>query len=122
MRNRGIELFILPDPFQLTPSPLPSPPHTLQAPPTDPGPDATSAPDAYSDVGGELEGVMAADGVPGWQPAACLAASHLQLLQQAAKLHRYETPLDARTWLWQCAALLCIVKILGCCVPYRGQL
>lgn len=91
MRNRGIELFMLPDPYQLTPPPLPSPPHTLQAPSTDSGPDATTAVGAYSAVGGELEGVMAADGVPGWQPAACLAASHLKLVQHAVKLHRYGT-------------------------------
>lgn len=88
MRNRGIELFMLPDPYQLTPSAQPTPVQTLPAPTPSPGPEVASAADAYSAVAGELEGVMAADGVPGRHSPACLAASHLQLVQQAAKLHR----------------------------------
>lgn len=90
MRNRGIELFMLPDPYQLTPSPHTTPPPTL--PPTPGallGAEAAGAANAHSLVACELESVMSADGVPGGQPAACLAAAHVQLVQQAAKAHRY---------------------------------
>ena len=92
MRNRGIELFMLPDPYQLTPLPQAAPPQTLPASTPDPEAAASSAADAYSSVAGELEGVMAADGVPGREPPACLAASHLQLVRQGTKLHRYGHP------------------------------
>jgi hypothetical protein len=37
----------------------------------------------------ELESVLSADGVPGWQAPACLAAAHLDLVQHATKAHRY---------------------------------
>ena len=90
MRNRGIELFMLPDPYQLTPSPQSNPPQAfLQPPAAFVGTDSAAVADAHSLLAFELESVMSADGVPGCQPAACLAAAHLQLVQQAANLHRY---------------------------------
>lgn len=95
MRNRGIELFMLPDPYQLTPSPHATPPPTLPPIPGGSSAEAAGAADARSLVAHELECVMSADGVPGGQPAACLAAAHLQLVQQAAKLHRYSLPQNA---------------------------
>ena len=89
MRNRGIELFMLPDPYQLTPSPQPNPSQALPLPPAALRADSATVADAHSLLACELESVMSADGVPGRQPAACLAAAHLQLVEQAAKLHRY---------------------------------
>ena len=86
---------MLPDPYQLTPSPNST---TLPSLPPTPGAssaEAASAADAHSLVACELESVMSADGVPGGQPAACLAAAHLQLVQQAAKLHRCSSPKNA---------------------------
>ena len=114
MRNRGIELFMLPDPYQLMPSPQSSPPQMLP-PPTrglEAEAEAATAPDAHSLVAYELECVVSADGVPGCQPAACLAASHLQLVQQSAKLHRYGLPqkpscrdVPHASWLVPCVRL-----------------
>lgn len=95
MRNRGIELFMLPDPYQLTPSPHSTPLPALPLTPGASGAEAANAGDAHHLVACELESVMSADGVPGGQPASCLAAAHVQLVQQAAKLHRYSSPQNA---------------------------
>ena len=89
MRNRGIELFMLPDPHQVATSPQPKALQKLSVLKDESASEAASAAEAHCPVAHELECVMAADGVPGWQPAACLAAAHLQLVAQAKKLHRY---------------------------------
>lgn len=89
MRNRGIELFMLPDPYQLMPSPKSTPSQAPPLPPAALRADSATAAEARSLLACELESVVSADGVPGRQPAACLAAAHLRLVEQAAKLHRY---------------------------------
>lgn len=88
MRNRGIELFMLSDPHQLSPQ---SSPMAQQL--TQPGAHtSSSAVDAVTATAGsalaELESVLSADGVPGCQAPACLAAAHLDLVQRATKANR----------------------------------
>ena len=102
MRNRGIELFLLSDPYQLPTSP-PSQPssHPLSSPGLQHHAQTEGLQSSALTEGSgggqepwegalrELEAVLAAEGVPGWQGPACLAAAHLSLVQRAAHTHRY---------------------------------
>ena len=114
MRNRGIELFMLPDPYQLTPSPHCNPHQTLPLPSAASSADSATVADASSLLACELESVMSADGVPGRQPAACLAAAHLQLVEQAAKLHRYQFPHSLLSQRKQTRCFQCFCAVFRC--------
>ena len=112
MRNRGIELFMLPGITEPSPQPskpsanaLPQPksaalPHPIvtvaevesgAAADTEA---AAAAAAVAAELGpsewpsAELQWALAADSVPGWQAPACLAAAHLYVVQQAAKAYR----------------------------------
>lgn len=92
MRNRGIELFMLSDPYQLAAQsserqliPGTQPTGLLQQA----APSAGQVQEPWESAVQELEAVLAAVGVPGWQGPACLAAGHLSLVQHAAQSHRY---------------------------------
>ena len=105
MRNRGIELFMLSDPHQSSPqAPRPQQPAraVLQS-------SSSSGLEAATEASGlvlaELEAVLSGDGVPGWQAPACLAAAHLDLVQQAAKTHRFAQQLCS-TWHDPCKVAL----------------
>ena len=91
MRNRGIELFMLSDPYQLALHP------SAERAPTEAqpqgllqlsGPAEGQVQEPWEMAVRELEAVLAAEGVPGWQGPACLAAAHLSLVQHAAQSHR----------------------------------
>ena len=92
MRNRGIELFMLSDPYQLALHFSPGEPPAGLEPqgliqPLRPMEGQVQEP--WELAVRELEAVLAAEGVPGWQGPACLAAAHLSLVQHAAQCHRY---------------------------------
>ncbi|KAL0028971.1 hypothetical protein WJX77_009058 [Trebouxia sp. C0004] len=88
MRNRGIELFMLSDPHHSSLH-ASSPPLQMTLPQACASSSNTEANAAAADLAlAELESVLSADGVPGWQAPACLAAAHLDLVQHATKAHR----------------------------------
>ncbi len=89
MRNRGIELFMLSDPHHSSVH-ASSPPLQMALPQAGASSSSTETNGAAADLAlAELESVLSADGVPGWQAPACLAAAHLDLVQHATKAHRY---------------------------------
>ncbi len=89
MRNRGIELFMLSDPHHPSVH-ASSPPLQMALPQAGASSSSTETNGAAADLAlAELESVLSADGVPGWQAPACLAAAHLDLVQHATKAHRY---------------------------------
>lgn len=90
MRNRGIELFMLSDSYQLAPQ---SSDRQLTPAPQTQGLLQQAVPEGqvqepWELAVRELEALLAAVGVPGWQGPACLAAAHLSLVQHAAQAHR----------------------------------
>lgn len=105
---------MLPDPYQLTPSPQTTPTQALPQPPAALGADSATVADAHSLLACELESVMSADGVPGCQPVACLAAAHLQLVDQAAKLHRYTFPQSLVSQPEETRPSQCVCAIFQC--------
>ena len=86
MRNRGVELFLLPE------SPA-VPPHPLATRPTDAGPwPAVNSAAA-------LLAALALEGVPGWELPAAMTAAHLALGAATAAMHRRSCGLrELRHW------------------------
>ena len=92
MRNRGIEIFIPPESPS---SPLPDPTTAPSARPE--AAEGTGIVDAAAHlehssalaVGGDLERMLAAEGVPGTALPRAMAAAHLAVARAAAEYHRW---------------------------------
>ncbi len=110
MRNRGIELFMLSDPHQLSAQVSPRPQQLALSEAHPPSSGSEADMEASGLVSAELELVLAADGVPGWQAPACLAAAHLNLVQRAAKTHRFALPQPVQG---SCVIHVCRVQDVG---------
>ena len=89
MRNRGIELCMLPDPHLKSPQAPCGLQQPLGAAAHLPVPTSQAQGPASELVVRELESVLAADGVPGWQAPACLGGAHFSLVQRAKNSHRW---------------------------------
>ena len=93
MRNRGIEIYIPPD---LPVSPLLDPATVPSA--CSEAAQGTGMTDAAAHlehsgalaVGGDLERMLAAEGVPGTALPRAMAAAHLSVARAAAEYHRWE--------------------------------